>query len=113
MRKDLIEWSDFEQIDFRCGTIIEVMDFPEAKKPAYKLIIDFGEDTGTKQSSAQITDLYSKEDLINKQILAICNFPPKQIGPFMSECLVCGFFTENGVVLVEPDQIIKNGALLG
>ncbi|WP_073060532.1 tRNA-binding protein [Fodinibius roseus] len=108
-----IEWSDFKKVELRVGTIIEANDFPEARKPAYILKIDFGEEIGIKKSSAQITDLYSKEDLINKMIIAVVNFPPKQIGPIMSECLVTGFYDNNGnVVLAIPDKIIENGAKL-
>ncbi len=105
-----ISWQDFEQVELRTGTIIEVHDFPEARKPAWKLLIDFGEQIGTRKSSAQITDLYNKEELIGKQIIAVINFPPKQIGPFISECLVTGFARENGsVVLAIPDKTTANG----
>ena len=108
-----ITWDDFTKVELRVGTIIEVNDFPEARKPAYQVKVDFGEDIGIKKSSAQITDLYSKDDLINKQIVAVVNFPPKQIGSFMSECLITGFHnSDNNVVLVVPDQSISNGALL-
>lgn len=108
-----IAWSDFEKIDIRVGTITEVFDFPEAKKPAYKLNLDFGEEIGTRKSSAQIVNLYKKEDLLGKQILAVVNFPPKQIGPFMSECLVLGIYSEKGVVLIEPSRTVNNGDKLG
>ena len=109
-----INWSDFEKIEMRSGTIIEVSDFPEARNSAYKLIIDFGEEIGTRKSSAQITDLYTKEELIGKQIAAVVNFPKKQIGKFMSECLVMGFYQANGkVVLVIPDKKLENGSQLG
>lgn len=109
-----ITWQDFEQVELRVGTIFEVEDFPEARKPAYKLRIDFGEEIGIKKSSAQITHHYKKEELIGKQILAVVNFPSKQIGPFMSECLVTGFYDNNGmVVLLSPDKKIKNGSKLG
>lgn len=108
-----ITWNDFEQVELRIGTIIDVQEFPEARKPAYKLWIDFGEAIGTKKSSAQITDLYSKETLIGKQIMAVVNFPPKQVGTFMSECLVTGFIQEDGsVVLAVPDQDVENGLRL-
>ena len=108
-----ISWDDFAKVELRVGTIIEVDDFPEARKPAYQVKVDFGEDIGIKQSSAQITELYSKDDLINKQIVAVVNFPPKQIGSFMSECLITGFHnSDNNVVLAVPDQSISNGALL-
>jgi tRNA-binding protein len=108
-----ISWKDFEKIELRVGTIINVQDFPEARKPAYKLFIDFGNEIGIKKSSAQITDLYSKKDLLNKQIIAVVNFPPKQIGTFMSECLVTGFIQENGsVILAIPDKKSENGLKL-
>ncbi|NWH06723.1 tRNA-binding protein [Desulfobacter latus] len=108
-----IDWKDFQKIELRVGTIIEVQDFPEARKPAYKLQVDFGQKIGIKKSSAQITDLYSKDDLIGKQVLAVVNFPPKQIGPILSECLVTGFHREDGaVVLATPDMNLQNGARL-
>lgn len=105
----MISWEDFEKIDIRSGTVIQVDDFPEARKPAYKLIIDFGEE-GLKKSSAQITHLYTKEDLLDKQILAVTNFPPKQIATFMSECLVLGVTNDQGeVTLLTTDSKTKNG----
>ena len=108
-----ITWEEFKAIEIRVGTIIEVDNFPEAIKPAYQVKVDFGKDIGVKKSSAQITDLYSKNDLMNKQIIAVVNFPPKQIGSFMSECLITGFYnTNNQVVLAVPDQPIANGELL-
>lgn len=107
-----INWIDFEKIDIRVGTIVEVDDFPEAHKPAYKLRIDFGE-LGIKRSSAQITGLYTKEELINRQIIAIVNFPKKQIGKFLSECLVTGFEDQNGdIVLSSVERRLPNGAKL-
>jgi tRNA-binding protein len=107
--KQEITFEDFTKVDIRIGTIIEVNDFPKARKPAYQLIIDFG-DLGIKKSSAQITDLYKKEDLINKQITAIVNFKPRQIANFMSECLVIGIYNEDGnVVLLQASKSIKNG----
>ncbi|RNC79617.1 MAG: tRNA-binding protein [Balneola sp.] len=109
-----ITWSEFEQVELRIGTIIEAHDFPEANKPAYKLIVDFGEEIGTRKSSAQITDHYSREELIGKQVIAVINFPKKQIGHFLSECLVTGFYDEEGkVILATPDKSIKNGVKLG
>lgn len=105
----MLSWQDFEKVDMRVGTIIGVDDFPKARKPAYKLKIDFGE-LGIKQSSAQITELYSKEDLLNKQIIAVINFPPKQIADFMSECLVMGVVNgDNPVILLRPEQQAANG----
>ena len=110
---ETIDWNDFEKVEIRVGTIIEVLDFPEARKPAYKLKIDFGDEIGIRKSSAQITDLYLKEDLVGSQIVAVVNFPPKQIGPVRSECLVTGFQREDGaIVLTRPDSAIPNGAKL-
>lgn len=108
-----ISYDDFLNVDIRVGTILEANDFPEARRPAYKLIIDFGDEIGIKKTSAQITVHYTKEDLVGKQIAAVTNFPPKQIGKFMSEVLVLGFFDENeAVVLVEPNQKVPNGGRL-
>jgi len=105
----MISWNDFEKVDIRVGTIIEVNDFPKARIPAYKLKIDFGE-LGIKESSAQITELYTREILLNKQIIAVVNFPPKQIADFMSECLVMGVVDgDNPVILLQPEQKAKNG----
>lgn len=103
-----IKFDDFTKVDIRVGTIIEVNDFPEAKNPAYQLTIDFG-DLGFKKSSAQITTLYKKEDLLNKQILTVVNFPKKQIGKFMSECLVLGAVDGKQVTLLNPEIPVKNG----
>jgi len=109
MSKQEITFEDFLKVDLRIGTIIEVNDFPKARKSAYQLVIDFGE-LGIKKSSAQITDLYSKEDLLNRQITAIVNFKPRQIANFMSECLVLGIYNEDGnVVLLKATEKIKNG----
>jgi tRNA-binding protein len=108
-----IEWSDFQKVELRIGTVLEVEDFPEARKPAYKLKVDFGPGIGIKKSSAQLTDLYTKETLVGKQVVAVVNFPPKQIGPIMSECLVTGFHRGDGaVVLATPDSKVSNGARL-
>ncbi|NCT08463.1 MAG: tRNA-binding protein [Flavobacteriia bacterium] len=108
--KSIISFEDFEKIDLRMGTIIEVNDFPKAKKPAYQLTIDFG-DLGIKKSSAQITNLYSKNDLSNRQVIAIVNFKPRQIANFISEVLVLGVYNETGnVVLLKASKPIKNGA---
>lgn len=109
-----ITWQDFNQVELRIGTILEAVDFPEARKPAYKLIIDFGGEIGIRKSSAQITHHYKKEQLIGKQVIGVVNFPEKQIGPFISQCLVTGFYDENGnVVLAIPDKPIENGKKLG
>ena len=111
---DKINWSDFEKVQIVTGTILTAKEFPEARKPAYILEIDFGEEIGIKKSSAQITTLYSPADLEGKQIIAVVNFPPKQIGPFMSECLVTGFVQkDNSVVLAIPDRKVENGLRLG
>ncbi|HEV2478488.1 MAG TPA: tRNA-binding protein [Puia sp.] len=108
-----ITWQDFEKIDLRAGTILEVRDFPQAKKPAWQLTIDFGE-LGIKRSSAQITHLYEKQELIGKQVIAVVNFPAKQIANFFSECLVLGVYTEKKeVVLLTPDLRVGNGWKIG
>jgi tRNA-binding protein len=108
-----ISWQDFERIELRSGTITKVEDFKEAKKPAYKIWADFGE-FGIKQSSAQLTKLYSKEDLVCRQILGVINFPRKQIANFFSEFLVTGFIGEDGeVTLAVPERAVKNGMRLG
>lgn len=103
-----IQFEDFTKVDIRVGTIIEINDFPEARHPAYQLTIDFG-DLGIKKSSAQITTLYKEEDLLNKQILAVVNFPKKQIAKFMSECLVLGAVNDKDVILLNPETPVKNG----
>jgi len=109
-----LTWSEFEKTDMRVGTIIEVNDFPEARKPAYQLTIDFGAEIGIRKSSAQITKRYQKDDLVNRQIVAVVNFPRKQIGKFMSECLVLGAVGEDGdVILLAPDFKIQNGLRIG
>jgi len=102
-----------KKIELRIGTIIEVKDFPEAIKPAYQIRVDLGKTIGIKQSSAQITDLYSKSDLINKQVIVVTNLPHKKIGPFISECLITGFYRKDKkVVLAIPEKSVPNGALL-
>ena len=112
MENNIISWSDFEKVDIRVGTIIEINDFPEARKPAYKVKVDFGE-FGIKMSSAQITKHYTKEELLGKQIVGVINFPKKQIGKFMSEFLVTGFADENGdIVLTSIDKKVPNGSKL-
>ena len=111
---ETISWNDFEKVEMRIGTIIEANDFPEAKNPAYQLVIDFGASIGIKKSSAQITTKYSKTDLVGKQIVAVVNFPKKQIGKFMSECLVMGSLGENKeVVLLSSDMKVENGLRIG
>ncbi len=108
-----ISWDDFEKVDMRAGTIIEVNDFPKARKPAYRLKIDFGE-AGIKNSSAQITNYYPKESLLNRKVIAVVNFPPKQIADFISECLVLGVYDENkNVILLEPERTVTNGMKVG
>ncbi len=108
-----ISWDDFEKVELRVGTIIDVQDFPGARKPAYKVYADFGEDIGIKKSSAQITHLYTKESLLGKQIIGVVNFPVKQIGQFRSEFLVTGFVQDRGeVVLAVPDKEVANGLKL-
>ena len=108
-----ISWADFEKVELRIGTITAVEAFPEARRPAWKLSVDFGDAVGIRRSSAQITDLYSEQELLGKQVLAVLNFPPKQIGPFMSECLVTGFVQHDGsVVLAVPDKPVENGLRL-
>lgn len=107
--KETISFEDFTKVDLRVGTIIEVNDFPKAKNPAYQLTIDFG-DLGIKKSSAQITKLYKKEELLHKQVVATINFPKKQIANFMSECLVMGAVNGNDVILLRPENKVKNGS---
>jgi tRNA-binding protein len=108
-----ISWSDFERIELRAGTVTRVESFPEARQPAYKVWVDLGP-LGVKPSSARITDLYTPEDLLGRQVVCVCNFPPKQIGPFRSELLITGFYREDGkVVLTRPDSPVPNGSKLG
>ena len=111
---EFITWNDFEKLEIRVGQVIEVNDFPKARKPAYKLVIDFGDELGVKNSSAQITHHYTKDDLLNKQVIAVVNFPPKQIAGFISECLVLGIYDENNdVILLKPERPVKNGQKIG
>jgi tRNA-binding protein len=109
----MISWEDFEKVDIRAGTIVEVNDFPQARKPAYQLLIDFGA-LGQKRSSAQITTFYTKEALLGRQVVAVVNFPPKQIANFFSECLVLGVYTdEKEVILLQPERGVENGNRVG
>ena len=109
-----LTWSEFEKVEMRVGTILEVNDFPEAKKPSYHITIDFGPTIGIRKTSAQITKRYQKETLVNRQIIAVVNFPKKQIGKFMSECLVLGSVGEdNDIVLLQPDYVVDNGLRIG
>ncbi len=108
-----IAWADFARVELRVGTIVEAEVFAEARRPAYKLRVDFGEALGVRKASAQITALYAPDELVGKQVIAVVNFPPKQIGPMTSECLVTGFHREDGAVaLAVPDQGVPNGARL-
>lgn len=108
-----IAWADFEKVELRVGTVLEVLDFPEARKPAWKLRIDFGARIGVRVSSAQITALYGQDELVGRQVVAVINFPVKQIGPFRSEVLVTGFHDEQGrVVLAMPERRVPDGAKL-
>ncbi|MCB0383154.1 MAG: tRNA-binding protein [Psychroserpens sp.] len=108
---NIITFEDFTKVDLRVGTIIEVNDFPEARQPAYRLLIDFGP-LGIKKSSAQITTRYKKEELLNRQIVAVVNFQKKQIGKFMSECLVLGAVKGKDVILLNPEHHVKNGSVI-
>lgn len=109
-----ITWDDFAKVDMRVGTIIAAEAFPQARKPAYKLTVDFGESIGLKRTSAQITTLYQPDTLIGRQVIAVVNFPPKQIGPFMSDCLVMGTIATDGTVtLLTPERPVNNGLRIG
>lgn len=109
-----LSWTEFEKVEMRIGTILAVNDFPEARKPAYQLTIDFGSEIGIRKTSAQITKRYAKEDLLNRQIVAVVNFPKKQIGKFSSECLILGAVGQEGdVILLAPDFKIENGLRIG
>jgi tRNA-binding protein len=108
-----ISYADFERVDIRVGTVVDAQPFPEARKPAIKLVIDFGPEIGLKKSSAQITVHYRPETLVGRQVLGVVNFPPRQIGPFMSECLTLGFADADGaIVLARPDATVPNGQKL-
>ncbi|TVP54339.1 MAG: tRNA-binding protein [Halomonadaceae bacterium] len=110
----LIEWDDFTRVELRAGTVVAVEAFPEARRPAWILRVDFGEAIGVLKSSAQITDHYSAHELVGMQVIAVVNFPPKQIGPLRSQCLVTGLYREDGsIVLAVPDKPVHNGARLG
>jgi tRNA-binding protein len=104
-----LSWSDFEKVEMRVGTVIAVFDFPEARNPSYKLTIDFGEEIGIRKTSAQVTVLYEKENLLNKQVVAVVNFPKKKIGNFRSECLILGAVNVKGVNLLQPNFKTQNG----
>ncbi|WP_339838286.1 tRNA-binding protein [uncultured Maribacter sp.] len=106
---DTINWNDFSKIDMRVGTVVAVFNFPEARNPSYKLHVDFGEEIGLKKTSAQITDKYKKEELIGQQVIAVINFPKKQIANFMSECLILGAVESSSVVLIQPQMEVPNG----
>jgi tRNA-binding protein len=111
---DPISWQQFEAVEMRAGTIIAVEDFPEARKPAYKITVDFGPDIGVRKTSAQVTTVYTREELVGRQVMGVVNFPPKQIGPIRSEFLLAGFYREDGaVVLAVPERPVQNGARLG
>jgi len=110
---ETIEWADFARVELRVGTVVEVCELPQARRPAWLMKVDFGPELGIKKSSAQITDLYDLDALLGRQVMAVVNFPPRQIGQVMSECLVTGFHREDGaVVLAVPDQWVPNGARL-
>lgn len=109
----MITFEDFAKIDIRVGEIIKAEVFEKARRPAYKLYVDFGEEIGIKKSSAQITDFYKIEDLIGKQVMAVVNFPPRQIADFMSEVLVLGTYSKDGVVLIQPERAVEKGDKLG
>ena len=110
---ETISWDDFEKVELKIGTVVRAEEFPEARKPAYKVWVDFGGDLGIKKSSAQITVHYTPEELVGKQIVAVVNFPVKQIGPIRSEFLLTGFYDENGaVVIAQPERKVPNGSRL-
>ena len=109
-----ITWQHFEAVEIRAGTIVAVEDFPEARKPAYQITVDFGPGIGVRRTSAQVTSVYAKADLVGRQVMGVLNFPPKQIGPMRSEFLLAGFYREDGaVILAVPERPVQNGARLG
>ena len=113
MMSDTISWDDFQKVELKIGTVVRAEEFPEARKPAYKVWVDFGGGSGVKKSSAQITVHYKPEDLIGRQIVAVVNFPPMQIGPIKSEFLLTGFYDDDGaVVIAQPERPVPNGARL-
>ena len=107
-----ISWNDFESVEIRVGTVVQVEDFPEARKPAYKIWVDFWSELGIKKTSSQVTELYSKDDLVGRQILWVVNFPPKQVGNFMSEFLLTWVYTPEGIVLAGLERTVENGIKL-
>lgn len=109
----MITFDDFAKVDIRVGEIVKAEVFEKARRPAYKLFVDFGEEIGIKKSSAQVTDLYKVEELVGKQVLAVINFPPRQIADFMSEVLVLGTYSKDGVVLIQPERVVEKGDKLG
>lgn len=114
MAEETISWKDFERVDIRVGTVVDVQPFPEARKPAYIVEVDFGPEIGRKRTSAQVTDHYAPKELIGRQVVGVTNFPVKQIGPMRSEFLLTGFYRpEGGVILAVPDKPVPNGAKLG
>lgn len=110
---NMTTFEDFLKLDIRVGEILRVEEFPKARKPAYQLWVDFGEEIGVKQSSAQITECYTREELIGRQVLGVVNFPPRQVANFISEVLVLGIYSEQGVVLITPERSVKKGDKLG
>ena len=110
----MITWDHFEAVEMRAGTVVKVEAFPEARKPAYKVTVDFGPEIGLKRTSAQVTTVYAPSDLVGRQVMGVLNFPPKQIGPFRSEFLLAGFYRQDGaVILAVPERDVQNGARLG
>ena len=110
----MITWAEFEAVEMRAGTIVAVEDFPEARKPAYKITVDFGPEIGVRKTSAQVKTLYTRDELLGRQVMGVVNFPPKQIGPMKSEFLLTGFYRDDGlVVLAVPERPVQNGARLG